>query len=101
MMTQDPTKDPTKDRLCYLADLYPATTSEEYATVVIGSTIEDTLTYHDITFNIIGNDCNDPRLDVIFEEIDSQHSQLEYFRLSNDDKLIATCKGIGGNCGNW
>ena len=105
-----PTQSPThsskvscgNNEWCYFVDITPMIGSTVSKTLYIANDHEDEDTYFHVQFNIIHDDCSDPRLSLRFEEIDflTDDEYLDVF--DNQRKLIRRCTGeTNANCGEW
>ena len=108
--TKAPTRSPTvrqnrtlcgTNTWCYYLDLYPSSTRKKSQTAKVNTIIENVQTFHKIFVRSVGNDCIDPRIDVIYEVIDFS-STTEYFDVLANGSFISRCDGgLDGQCGVW
>ena len=86
---------------CYYVRLYPlfGMASE---TVSITSETDGVASYHEVYITSITDNCVNPAIDLLYEEIDFDYS-YEYFDVyDTNDSLIARCDGTQQyGCGIW
>ena len=84
---------------CYYVDLYPQSGITTSETVDIYTDVESVATTHQVFIKSNSQDCLNPSIDVIYEEIDFR-SNFEYFEVYEDNTFITRCNGnFDGACG--
>ena len=90
------------NRWCYHVDMFPVIGTQTSYIAAIASEEQNYAATFDVKFTANDNDCVDPSISLIFEEID-YNTEWEYLTVSdNDGAFIEKCIGDkDGHCGEW
>ena len=91
------------NKFCYNTSISASTTNITTNEIFIGTTLINTMTYHEIHTQILNHSCFNASISISFEEIDFTTTTSEYFNVfDHNGSLISRCDGnLDYGCNNW